>query len=209
MSRDDWFRNKTWNPRIEKAFFEKLSRARTQRDQYLAIQAIELAPRKPKVALKLIYHYFETRKNDFHDVRALMAKVNAQIALNNEVEAVSAYKEVIKREAEFPNSTTTAYVDYPYFVATRKLEGEYDSALEVLETRKDDLAWPISRFKWYASYALILSSRGNESYAKEHAQQAIEAAEAKKSRFRYHRDLGLVGNEHKPVVKRLIRMAAG
>ncbi len=208
MSRDDWFRNKTWNPKIEKTFFEKLARARSQRDQYLAVQAIELAPHKPRVALKLIDHYFETRKNDFDDARALLAKVNAQMALHNEVEAVSTYKELLAREAEFPNSTTNAYVDYPYLVATRKFEDEYDSALEVLVTRKDDLAFPIRRFKWHASLALILSHRGNESEAREHARQAVEAAEAKKSRFRYHRDLGLVGKEHKSVVKRLIRMAA-
>lgn len=207
MSRDDWFRNKTWNPRIEKAFFEKLSRARIHRDQYLAIQAIELAPREPKVALKLIDHYFETRKNDFNDARALLARVDAQMALNNEVETVSAYKELLKREAEFPNSTTDAYVDYPFLVATRELEDEYDSALEVLETRKDDLAFPIRRFKWHASCALILSHRGDEYEAKKHAKQAIEAAEARRSRFRYHRDLGLVGKEHKPVVKHLVRMA--
>lgn len=207
MSRDDWFRNKTWNPRIEKAFFEKLSRARSQRDQYLAIQAIELAPHKPQVALKLIEHYFETRKNDFDFVRVLMAKADAQMALNNEVEAVSAYKEVLQREAEFPNRTTTAYVDYPYLVATRKFEDEYDSALEVLDTRKDDLAWPISRFKWHASYALILSHRGNSSEAREHAKQATESAKARRSPFQYHRDLGLVGKEHNPVVKHLMRMA--
>ena len=207
MSRDDWFRNKTWNPRIEKAFFEKLSRARSQRDQYLAIQAIELAPRRPKVALKLIDHYFETREDDFNDARALLAKVNAQLALSNEAEAVSAYKDLLEREAEFPNSTTNAFVDYPYLVATRQFEDEYDSALEVLETRKDDLAWPISRFKWHASHALILSNRGNESEAREHARQAIEAAEAKKSPFQYHRNLGLVGKEHKSVVKHLIRVA--
>lgn len=207
MSRNDWFRNKTWNPRIEKAFFERLARARSQRDQYLAIQAIELAPHKPGVALKLIDHYFETRKNDFDDARVLMAKVNAQMALNNEVEAVSAYKELLAREAEFPNSTTGAYVDFPYLVATRRFEDEYDSALEVLDTRKDDLAFPVRQFKWHASYALILSHRGNESEAREHANQAIKAAEARESRFRYHRDLGLVGKEHKSVVKHLTRLA--
>ena len=136
MSRDDWFRNNTWNPRIEKAFFEKLSRARSQRDQYLAIQAGVLAPHKPKIALKLIEQYFETRKDDFHDVRALLAKADAHVALKNEVEAVSAYKEVLEREAVFPNFKTSAFVDFPYLVATRRFEGEYDSALDVLENRK-------------------------------------------------------------------------
>ena len=36
---------------------------------------------------------------------------------------------------------------------------------------------------------------------------AIEAAETKRTPFQHHRDLGLVGKEHRSVVKRLIRMA--
>jgi len=83
VSVDDWYRNEAWNPDIEKAFFEKLSRARSQRDQYLAIQAIELAPHLPHAALKLVDHYFETRKSDSDYLQVLLAKVFAYEALKD------------------------------------------------------------------------------------------------------------------------------
>jgi hypothetical protein len=207
VTRDDWFRNKTWNTEKEEAFFEKLGRARSQRDQYLAIQAITLAPHHPRVAIKLVDHYFETRKDDFHDVQALLANVDAHKALNDRATVVRTYKEILAREVEFPKHKTTAYVMFPYLVATKKIEDEYAFAIEVLDNRQGDVVFPLDRFMWHASYALISSRRGDDSAAKKHAQLATAAAEARKSGFRYHQNLGLVGKEHKPVVKELIRLA--
>ncbi len=207
MSRDDWFRNKTWNAGIEEVFFEKLARARTQRNQYPAIQAITLAPHHPQATIKLIDHYFETRKEDFHDVQTLLAKVDAHKSLNDRAAVVRTYKEILAREAEFPKHKTTAYVMFPYVVATEKIEDEYAFAIEVLDNRQDDVAFPLDRFMWHAAYALISSRRGDDSAARKHAQLATAAAEARKSGFRYHQNLGLVGKEHKPVVKELIRLA--
>ncbi len=207
MSRDDWFRNTTWDSNIEEAFFEKLSRARTQRDQYLAIQATTIAPYQPQAALRLVERYFDTRKDDFHDVQAFWAKVHAYRKLGNSVATVTAYKQILAREAEFPRHKTNAYVGFPYFVARERLEGEYEYAIKVLEDRIGDIRFPIDRFMWHASFALISSELGNESVAKEHAKQAVAAAEARKTGFRYHQNLGLVGKEHKPVVKTLVNLA--
>jgi len=207
VSQDDWYRNKTWNQDIEKAFFEKLSRARTQRDQYLAIQATTLASHEPRATLKLVDHYFETRSDDLHDVQALWAKACAQKALKDRTGVVKTYKEILAREREFPRHKTTAYVMFPYWVAREKIEDEYAHALEVLDDRKDDIRFPLDRFLWHASYALISSQRGDESTTRKHAQQAVDAAEARKSGFRYHQNLGLVGKEYKAVVKTLIWLA--
>ena len=208
MARDDWFRNKSWNTRIEEEFFEKLARARSQRDQYLAIQAITVAPRNPEAALRLVDHYFETRKNDRHDVQALLAKVDALKTLGDMGGVVATYKAILAREAEFPSRRTTAYVAFPYFVATKKIEKEYEYAVTVLDERKDDIAFPLDRFMWHASYALISSASGHEANAKDHALEALAAAEAKESGFRYHQNLGLVGKVHRPVVKDLIHLAS-
>jgi len=45
---DDWFRNTTWDDAIERAFDEKLRRAR-MKEQYLRIQASTLARSHPEV----------------------------------------------------------------------------------------------------------------------------------------------------------------
>ena len=208
MARDDWYRNKVWNARIEKRFFEKLARARSQRDQYLAIQAITVAPRNPEAAIRLVDHYFETKKNDFHDVQALLAKVDAQKALGDVAGVIATYKEILAREDEFPTRKTRAYVGFPYLVATKKVEEEYDNAVAILEKRKDENTFPLDRFMWHASYALISSALGDQAAAKKNAIEAVAAAEAKKSGFRYHQNLGLVGKEHTPVLKTLISLVA-
>jgi tetratricopeptide (TPR) repeat protein len=208
VSRNDWYRNKAWSPDIEKIFFEKLSRARSQRDQYLVIQALELARQQPLAALDLVDHYFETRKSNFHDLQALLAKVDAKQALRDKAAVVETYKKILAREAEHPNQKSDAHVAFPYFVATEEIKDEYDFALDVLENRKDHLTFPLDRFKWHASYALISTQLGDKSTAKDHAIEAVAAAEAKKSGFRYHQNLGLVGKEHRSVVKTLIHLTA-
>lgn len=49
---------------------------------------------------------------------------------------------------------------------------------------------------WYAAKALI----ENDGY---YASRALEAAEVKDSGFRYHKNLGLVGEEHAETIKKL------
>lgn len=38
-------------------------------------------------------------------------------------------------------------------------------------------------------------------------RQALEAAQVKSSGFRYHQDVGLVGEKHQETIKKLIRLA--
>lgn len=207
MAKDDWFRNKRWNEAIETSFFEKLSRARSQGDQYLAIQALTLAKHDPHATLRLVDHYFRTRKMEFHDIQALSARARAYRALGKQAEAINAYKSILAREAEHPSHKTTTYVEFPYFVAIEQIESAYDLAVDVLETRKGDIAFPLDRFMWHAAYALIALRRDDRSLAKEHAQQALTAAGRTKSDFRYHQHVGLVGKEHQAVIDELSRLA--
>jgi hypothetical protein len=62
VSSGDWYRNKDWNESIEENFYSKLKRARTQRDQYLVIQALTLADKHPDVTIRLVCVNFESRK---------------------------------------------------------------------------------------------------------------------------------------------------
>jgi len=197
---DDWYRNHNWNSEIESQFFEKLSRSRSQRDQYLVIQALSLTSTFPEISIQLVSEFFKTRKDDFEDVRALLAKTNALLNLNRIDEAIEAYRAVLKREEEFPKHQTTAYIDYPYFVATHNIESEYSNALSVLEKHFDRLMFPADCYKWYAAKALI---ENNSDYA----SKALDAAEVKRSGFRFHQSIGLVGKEHADTIERLCNIS--
>lgn len=77
----DWFRQEIWHEEIEKDFFAQLARSRSQRDQYLVIQALTIATRYPMVSIRLIDLYFETKKSSSDDVRALSARADAHLRL--------------------------------------------------------------------------------------------------------------------------------
>lgn len=200
MSSDDWYRNEDWNDSVEENFYSKLKRARTQRDQYLVIQALTLTDKHPKVSLRLVDEYFESRKDQFDDVRALLARANAFIALGDLEKCVATYKEILQREREFPKHQTGVYLDYPYMVATQKIESEFTNALDVLNEYIDRLMFPLDHYKWHASKAII-SSDGYE------AKKALEAAQVKRSGFRFHQDVGLVGKEHEKTIKKLCKIS--
>jgi hypothetical protein len=89
VAADDWFRQANWTEQIEREFFVKLAKTRTQRDQYLAIQAMTLANAQPEVALRLVDIYFKTKTTSFNDVRALDARARANQALGRVSESVS------------------------------------------------------------------------------------------------------------------------
>jgi len=199
MSSDDWYRNNKWNDEIEALFYEKLKRARSQRDQYIIIQASHLSESFPLISLQLIDEYFEKRKDKFDDVRAYWAQSIAFMNLGDIDKAMEAYRAILKREEEFPNNQTTAYVDYPYIVATKAIESEYQNVLSVLTKHHSRLMFPLDKFKWHASFALI-----NNDY--EQAVLALDVAKVKRSGFRFHQDVGLVGKEHVNVIKVLCKI---
>lgn len=200
MSSDDWYRNKDWNKSIEESFYSKLKRARSQRDQYLVIQALTLTDKHPKVSLRLVDEYFESRKEKYDDVRALLAKSNAFIALGDLEGCLATYKKVLQREREFPNHQTGVYLDYPYLVAMQRIEHEFVGALDVLDEHIDRLTFPLDYFKWHASKALI-NNDGDE------AKKALDSAKVKRSGFRFHQDVGLVGKEHEKAIKQLCKIS--
>ncbi len=205
---DNWYRNEVWNSEIEREFFSKLSRARSQRDQYIVIQALSLAKVEPKVALTLIDLYFSSKKTDFDDLRALMAKVDALAALGDRKGAVEAKKAILNLEKKKKSQRSNEFVDYPFYVAMESISEEYTAVIALLDERFGELAFPVQIFKWHAAKGLILHEMGNLEVAKEHAKFALDAAQIKRSFFRFHQNLGLVGNEYKDVVKRLRKICS-
>jgi tetratricopeptide (TPR) repeat protein len=207
VSREDWYRNETWDSAIEAAFRAKLARSRTSRPQYLRIQASYLTASAPEIALQLIEEYFDTG-DDFDLPNALCARADAYLTLNRATDAVDAYKQALEWEKAHPYRISSARIDFPRLVAEVCISNEYGYALDVLTTRFSpmDHQFPITRYFWNSSCALIAFEQGNMIEAREFAERAIRAAMETESPFRYHRAVGVVGDTSDDFGQRIKRI---
>jgi tetratricopeptide (TPR) repeat protein len=194
MARDDWFRNTTWSPEIEAAFFERLRRSQ-DKSQYLRIQASTLAKVNPDVALRLLDHYFALGEN-IAMAQAHADRAEAYLAKGDVAAAVEAFEAALIRERAYPRWLTRTYLELPYLIAVRRLSERYAQALGILEINKGMLAFPVDHYLWNGAHALILSHQGKDSDAKAFAEVALTAASETQSAFRYHQKIGLVGTAY-------------
>lgn len=206
MRSENWYRNKEWDKKIESEFFEKLNRAR-KKEQYLRIQACTIASIEPDVALSLLEQYFELQ-DDFDYAQAYCDMATAYIAKGELKKAIDSYGKALERESVFPNLKTEAYISYPLIIVENKLVNMYQSANEVLNKHQERLMFPVDYFRWHAAKAIISAENGNNEQAVNHAEQALDAAQIKKSGFRFHQNLGLVGKEYKGLVNELYAIQA-
>lgn len=197
----DWFRNATWNEAVEKAFEEKLRRAR-RKEQYLRIQACTLAASFPAVALTLLDRYFGLPEG-VDRAAAHVHRATALLALGLTDDAIASYEAALAREAGFPNFLTTAYLDLPYLIATRGLREHYSRAIQLLEAGRKRLTFPLDHFHWHCARALIAAEENDPAGARLHAERALAAAAIQHSGFRYHPTVGLVGEEFVLVIRKL------
>lgn len=208
MGRDDWYRNTQWNADTEAAFRDKLSRSRSSRAQYLRIQASYLTDDYPQAALRLIEEYFET--GDAFDVpMAFFAQAQAYSSLGKISEAVAAFKGALSWEELHPGHISPARTYYPKLVAENRLSAEYDYALDILANRFQpmDHQFPLERYHWNGSNALIANELGHFAEAREFAERALRAAAQTESPFRFHRNLGIVRNMSDDFGRRIKRLA--
>jgi tetratricopeptide (TPR) repeat protein len=200
----DWYRNKTWNDDIEAMFFDKLSRARTV--QYITIQAGMLAKTEPTVALRLIDYYLATG-DKFHMATAHSIQATAWQKLGNRDKVIESFRAALAHEREMPGFKTGAELSLPFLITTNRLTSNFSEAKFILNSIKSLPPFPLSRFKFHASLAIIYEYE--QSYAKStsHAKEALAAACAEKSGIARHQDLGLVGQTFSEVRHFLARLA--
>jgi tetratricopeptide (TPR) repeat protein len=201
MTANEWFRNSSWNEVIASAFESKLKRSR-KKSQYLCLQAHHLAGTHPSVALDLLDRYFSLGKESLH-AAAYANRATAYLALGDTEAAIQSYEHAISHELTHPGYTTSARLDLPYLIAVENLTQHFDRALAILELARNNLVFPIQRFMFHASRAIVLLHRKGFDAARSEARLALEAASLGQSGFRHHPKLGLVSDRHNRALTRL------
>ena len=212
MSRDGWFRRRTWSSEAEAQFFARLARCRSDsaKAQYLRIQAYELASTGGVELTRVALNLLRTLLGDFPDSLEL-ASAHLQAAkcfvhLGDFDSAVEHFRASLKAQLVRPNVDPGTALEFPWFVTSNRLYSLYDEALRSLDHAH--LAFPVQKFMAAAVRALIADHRGEAAAASRHAAQAVDAASARVSGFAYHQALGLVGAEHEVVLAHLRKLAA-
>ena len=206
---NEWYRKTAWSAEDERDYFEHYSRARNySKPQYLRIQAVTLYEQKNKVlfapAIALLTKYFEDfpddrleRTGSFH----LLARIyNEQKEFKK---AFDYYKKAAEFEVEFPNRISWGGLEYAEFIVkhnNKKLFGEAEKYVNIYCKK---LIFPVMIYKANAILAIINKANGNNGKAFYYKTIAQDAALAKESGFRYHKDLGLVVERNEVLEKRM------
>jgi tetratricopeptide (TPR) repeat protein len=207
MTDDSWYRNPDWNSSVEAAFFAKLGRAKSNKAQYLRIQASSLARSRPKIALQLLDQYFSL--GDHFDVaQAHVDAAAAFLSLGEKERAIEAYEAALSVEERRPNVRTQAYLELPLLIAAHKVGTHYSRALDILQQGRPRLVFWVDYFRWHAAHALISRALGSPIEARRHAEEALDAASKESSGFRYHPTVGLVGGSYDSLRQELTRVSS-
>ena len=212
--KEEWFRRSTWTAADREEFETRLGRARTSsRAQYLRIQAVHLEETGRDdllpPAIELLQRVVTAYPDSLDVALAHHLRGRCHERMGDLTMAIEAYRAAIQAEQRQPNVRTDAALDLTLLVADRRLTALFGEASEVLAARAEDaLPFPNQRFKLHAARALL--AEGHDPTAATHeARRALQAAEATHSGFRYHQGVGLVGELHADLRRRLEILAFG
>jgi tetratricopeptide (TPR) repeat protein len=203
----DWYRNTTWDDATRDAFLARLARSRTQRDQYIVLQALTLAPVVPEAALELVELYFETRTDDFDDGRAEFARSQALLALGRIDDVADALRKTVALDAANDGLKTGAAQKYAAHVITHRMTDRYAEIDALLGDAPDRFLMPVEGHGWYAARAVIAEFAGDRDQARHYARAALREAARETSDLPGHPKLGLVTDTDSDLQKWLIEMA--
>lgn len=193
MRDEDWYRNRIWSSEIESEFNARLARAK-DKGQYLRIQASYIATAHPRASLGLIDRFMAL--GDHWDLAsAFVTQADAWRALGDNEQALSALRNSVVRERDYPKAKAGAALRFGCLVAVERMVSFYDEALAILDeqaAKRTGLLLPRDRYEWHAARALILQDQARPEEAEMEAKLALEAAASATSGFESHPSVGLV-----------------
>jgi hypothetical protein len=122
------------------------------------------------------------------------------------LKAIDCLRQALDAERTRRTVLTQAGTELAWLIATEALATHYDEALQALLGA--DEAFPISRFKVHGARAMILAAKGAMEASRAEVIEALQAAAAGESGFRYHQAVGLVRGQHAEQQALLRKLAA-
>ena len=173
MGADDWYRMTDWTEEGAAHFEKKIARARSQKAQYLTLQAYHLLDRRPDISLKLLDRAEEADVERYEGGRINNFRAEANLRLGNIEKVLSSYERSMRAQRVPGAIITSSALDYAFIVAYFRIEDKYDAALKIVQR------FPGSPFRNGAAqalgaHAMILADLG-KSRAADLAREALDA----------------------------------
>ena len=167
----EWYRNEDWSEAIAEDFERRLARSRSQKAQYLSLQAYHLLARHPDVARDLAQRAADL-DDEFETARALSFVALASLALGNVDGALDAYEAGLQYQIDHPGMWAVQPVDYAFVVGIFERADRLPAALPIVEELPDEGVFgPDPQVS--AAKALVFGLAGNDDEARRHAAQAL------------------------------------
>ncbi|HBE69214.1 MAG TPA: hypothetical protein DDW52_13780 [Planctomycetaceae bacterium] len=212
MSSDEWFRRTTWTEEDRSDFNARLKRTRKHnRPQYLRIQAAHLAGiGNHAAALELLEQFLGVDDASLELAQAQLQRAESLLATVNEADAIDAFRASLNAERARPNVQTETWLLYPWYIVETQNEQLYSEAHAILREFRElrSSAFPVSDYRFHCVKAVLLAHEGELAEARTHAEQALVAANAEHSGYRYHPESGLVQDTDTTVHQRVSEIAA-
>lgn len=181
VSSDDWYRNESWDQKTEDFFFSKLSRARSQKSQYLKIQAYYLINSAPDVVLKLGEYFRSHCQDDFWEQELCLYESKAFYNMGKTSQAIVKVKDALNWLVQKPNIKTDAPYWYAELVLKKEISEEYKPSLEALKAFHYETPFPTTQFNYFSYLAILLNRLNETASAKIQAQEALAWANKDKN----------------------------
>ena len=204
----DWFRHSTWESHDREDFARRLARApAANRAQYLRIQGVHLAEAGlHEPAIGILRRVVDEYPQSLDVAPALSELSRCLLATGAVTESLDVLRRCIRREQEFPNVRTDAWLDFAFTVARLRVSQFYTEAAASLDQgalrEGRTPLFPVQRFKLHAARAMLMVACG-EPGADAEAKRALDAAALETSGLGYHSGLGLVDDRYADVQERL------
>jgi tetratricopeptide (TPR) repeat protein len=213
MAGPDWFRRESWSAADQRQFYARLERSRSpfQKAQYVRIQALHLATvdtrEAHEAALELLDMLLKRWPESSQLTQAYLQQAHSRYALGDVSGAVESFRNALDSQRVNVGIRTDVSLDFAWLIATQPLNMLFTEALAALDEFPAG-PFPVQRYREAAARALIFAATGHEENAKLWAQRALDAAAARESPFRYHRQLGLVRHPDATVYATMESLAA-
>ncbi|WP_024465781.1 hypothetical protein [Treponema pedis] len=181
MADENWYRNEVWNDEIQKRFTDKLNKARSQKTQYLKIQAFYLLDKYPNIALKLIQHSREIKIDEFWEQEFCLYESKAYYALKENSLAIKKAFESIEWRRKKTGTITENIYWLSELVLRLEEKSEYQKCLKIMKEMHEETPFPIIEYKYHGYMALLLNELGNVNDSISEALIAIDWANRDKN----------------------------